>query len=236
MYVLRKTKWTQRNELSDQNTNLWHLSRRGLPFSFHQLGRLRDKQWWFMPLFHFCSHHFARLQQAHSHPSSHSILYTPSRGWGLPSWYCMAQFSCGAHNDFSEILWDDGVNKRDRLILQQWAAEMYLAEASKSPCSPQPIHTGRKGLGEAAGNVGTHIVFTIRKHTLRQNRHAQYHILFSYRTASVSWSSEWLLNSTESRWRSCSRVGSSFYSCGNGSSFPSGSQGQQGPLITIASL
>lgn len=155
---------------------------------------------------------------------------------GLPSWYCMAQFSCRADSSFPEIVWDDGVNKRDWLILQRWAAEMYLAEASKSSCSLQPIYTGRKGLGEAAGNVGRHTVFTIGKHTLRQNRHAQYHILFSYRAASVSWSSERLLNSTESRWRSCSVVEPRSYSYGNGSSFPSGSQGKRGPLVPIASL
>lgn len=162
-------------------------------------------------------------------------LHTPF--FTLRSWYYITQFSCRAGSGFSETVWDAGVNKRDRLILQRWAAEMHLAEAaSKNLCSLQPSHTGRKGLGEAAGNVGTHTVFTIGKHTLRQNRHAQCHILFSYRAASVSWSSERLLNSTESRWRSCNVVEPSSYSYGNGSSFPSGSQGKRGPLVPIASL
>lgn len=165
-------------------------------------------------------------------PHLHTLCFTLHWG-GAPSLVLHGTVQLQGN---SEFVWDDGVNKWDWLILQRWAAEMYLTEASKSQCSLQPIHTGRKGLKEAAGNVGTHTVFTIGKHTLRQNWHAQYHILFSYRAASVSWSSERLLNSTECRWRSCSGAESSSYSYCNGSSFPSGSQGKRGPFVPTASL
>lgn len=65
-------------------------------------------------------------------------------GWGLLAWYRVAQFSCRAGSGSSEIVWGDGVNKL--LVLQRWAAEVCLAEASKSSRSLQPIHTGQKRL------------------------------------------------------------------------------------------
>lgn len=168
-------------------------------------------------------------------PHLHTPYFTLRRGLGASSLCCEAQFSCRAGSVFSEIAPDDGVNKGDRLILQRWAAEPYSTEASKSSCSLQPVYTGREGLrgggGEAAGNVGTHTVFTIGKRTLGQNR---YHILLSYRAASVSWSCWTPLSLVveAAGWL----VEPASYSYGNGSSFPSGSQGKRGPLVPIASL
>lgn len=152
------------------------------------------------------------------------------RGGGFLAGYFVAQFRCQAESSSTEMVRDDG----GETWLLCSAGQTCLTEACRSSRSLQPTHTGQ--MGEAAGDVGTHTIFTIGKHTLRQNRHAQYHILFSYQAASVSWSLEPLLNSTEPHWRSWTVVEPSSYSYGNGSSFPSGSQGNPGPLAPIASL
>lgn len=193
-----------------------------------------------MPLFHFCSHHFARLQQAHSHPSSsHSALYTLLRGGGLFSVLrgtvqlqgrqrllrdCPRRWSKQGGPTYSATMGSRAVPHRGLQELMQPSACLHRSRG---------IALGG-GSGEAAGNVGTHTVFTIGKHTLGQNRHAQYHILLSYRAASVSWSCSTPLSLVVEAAARLVEPGS--YSYGNGSSFPSGSQGKRGPLVPIASL
>lgn len=87
--------------------------------------------------------------------------------------------------------------RRGQRRRSQWPL-VSLRAACCSRC-PEPIVPEVEWNREAAGSVRTHSVFTIGKHTLAQNRHAQYDILFSYQAASVSWSSRRLTNSIATR-------------------------------------
>lgn len=103
-----------------------------------------------------------------------------------------------------EIAWDDGINNCDLLLCYSAMkrAEMAVTglwspwEQPAARGAPSQLSQRSNGTGKQL-EVLEHTVFTIGKHTPTQSRHAQYDILFAYRAASVSWSSQRLMYSIE---------------------------------------